>query len=1243
MSSTTRDTVFISYSQDDREWLDRVLEFLKPLTDNNRLRIWADRSLEVGGDWRAEIDRELGRTRVALLLVTPAFLASDFIRDVELPALSEGALNEDLTLVWVLVETCLWKQSLLSRHSAGWDPSRPLEGLSREECNKALDEIATKVADAAGVPRDRTNATASPRKRSPQSAGQGALYNVPGLPVHYRPRKDDLNRLRRVLLARKKGSRRQSVGLHGEGGIGKSVLAAALAQDGRVRRSFPDGVFWVTLGQSPDRDQLQAALVASAIATGDSRASTPQEWSTRLADWFGNSAALVILDDVWHAEDARAFDVLGPASRLLVTTRDAAVLSALGAEELVVRRLARTHALELMASWAATDVKSLSADAHKVARWCDGLPLALRLAGANARDDRGWSRVRNGLELGRLDVIEHESGSVSRSMRLSVDALAPRDRECYLQLRVFRKGEPVPERVVLALWRETAGLDGIDGPGLLTRLRRKALLELQGPEEGRAVSLHDLQHDYIQPDGGDRVALHEAVVSALAAHLPAGLEERAWWRLPRGDRYAWNHLAAHLAGAGRREELRRLLLDYRWIEAKVRTAGLLSVLPDFETLTGDEDVEMVARALRLSAHVLLADPAQLRSQLTGRLLEVDRPAIRAILDQAAATARGTWLRPVSASLFSPVGPLLTTLTGHLEPVHAVALTPDGRHAISGSRDGAVMVWDLETYGTGRLLAHRGEEITAVAALPGSRYAISGAADGVLRVWDLLARKEAYTLKGDGGAVRHIAVSRDGRHAVSTASDGLLRGWDLQEKRLKWTRGGSGSRVRAVALASKDMAVSADDGGVLTLWNLVTVTEERRLPGRARGVVALAIAPDGHRIISGSADGTIQFWDLEAGLDGRLLSGHTEGITALAVTENGARAISSSSDHTVRMWDLETGVEERRLAGHAKRVLCVAITPEGRTAVSASADLTLKLWSLEGRGEDRLAADPDGIRSIAVTPDGKSVISAPYDGTLRIWDLATAEQTGQLPGHGSRVLAVKVAQDGSHAVSGDSEGTLKVWNLETREEHSLPGHVPHGIWSVATTPDGRRIVSASADHTLKVWNAATRTEERPLIGHSDTVTALAIDPDGRLVVSSSKDHTLKVWDLATGELKFTFPDHGDWVTSVAITPDGTRAVSGSDDRTVKVWSLETGDVEQTLPGHTSWVNAVAVAQDGRLVVSASEDWTIRVWNLATDALLATFTTDSALHCCAIAPDGVRLVAGDRLGRVHFLLLENVPPL
>jgi hypothetical protein len=147
---------------------------------------------------------------------------------------------------------------------------------------------------------------------------------------------------------------------------------------------------------------------------------------------------------------------------------------------------------------------------------------------------------------------------------------------------------------------------------------------------------------------------------------------------------------------------RRLLGVLAAAQAKLPATNLAALLADYELLPADREITLVRDVLRLSRHVLASDTRRLAGQLIGRLLAlVEHAGIQTLLSQAKAYSAVPWLRPLAASLAQPGGPLERTLTGHASTVNAVAVTPDGRRAISASWDQTLKVWDLAT---GQVLA-----------------------------------------------------------------------------------------------------------------------------------------------------------------------------------------------------------------------------------------------------------------------------------------------------------------------------------------------------------------------------------------------------------------------------------------------------------------------------------------------------------------------------------------------------------
>jgi hypothetical protein len=292
-----------------------------------------------------------------------------------------------------------------------------------------------------------------------------ALHGVPGQRPNYLRRQDYFDRVKRAVLgstqqavgitAATQGSR---IGLHGMGGIGKTVLAIDFVNDEEVRRAFPDGIFWLTLGQTIEPLHLQGELAG--YMTGEAKVyASVNQTRDQLRQLFGDKACLLVLDDLWRREDAEPFDVLGPRSRLLVTTRDADLLVALGVHEMSLDVLSEALSLELLASWSGQARDVLPAAARKVAENCGYLPLALVIAGARVAGGVSWEDVNSALESGRLEFLDHPYGSVFNSLRLSTDALPGVHRARYFELAVFQEDAQIPVETICTLWRYTGAME----------------------------------------------------------------------------------------------------------------------------------------------------------------------------------------------------------------------------------------------------------------------------------------------------------------------------------------------------------------------------------------------------------------------------------------------------------------------------------------------------------------------------------------------------------------------------------------------------------------------------------------------------------------------------------------------------------------------------------------------------------------------------------------------------------------
>lgn len=146
-SGTIRDQVFISYSHKDKEWMESLLTHLKPLIRTGGVKAWADTQIRRGSQWFDEIQNALSTTKVAVFLVTPDFLASDFIWDNELSPLLADAERSLVTILWVPVRASNVEETSLSKYQAASNPAKPLATMKAEQ-DQAWVEISKAIRDA---------------------------------------------------------------------------------------------------------------------------------------------------------------------------------------------------------------------------------------------------------------------------------------------------------------------------------------------------------------------------------------------------------------------------------------------------------------------------------------------------------------------------------------------------------------------------------------------------------------------------------------------------------------------------------------------------------------------------------------------------------------------------------------------------------------------------------------------------------------------------------------------------------------------------------------------------------------------------------------------------------------------------------------------------------------------------------------------------------------------------------------
>jgi hypothetical protein len=280
------------------------------------------------------------------------------------------------------------------------------------------------------------------------------------------------------------------------------------------------------------------------------------------------------------------------------------------------------------------------------------------------------------------------------------------------------------------------------------------------------------------------------------------------------------------------------------------------------------------------------------------------------------------------------------------------------------------------------------------------------------------------------------------------------------------------------------------------------------------------------------DGTARVWDTATGRQLQKLNAHTGGVIAVAVTPDGRRIVTARGngnttvgDGVARIWDAVSGRQLQEFKVPNGVFWSVAVTPDGQRIVTGGEDGTVRLWdALSGRELFKVKGYTHRVWSVAVTPDGQRIVTGGWEGTAKLWDVDSGRQLQEF------------TEPAGQVQSGDGDD----------------GPGSRRIWSVAMTPDGQRIITVGKDGTARVWDVVSGRELLQLKGHSGFVWSVAVTPDGQRILTGGDDSTARLWDAVSGRELLTFKGHAGPVWSVAVTSDGRRIVTGSDDGTVKIW-------------------------------------------------------------------------------------------
>ncbi|MGH1392603.1 MAG: eIF2A-related protein [Trichormus sp.] len=999
--------------------------------------------------------------------------------------------------------------------------------------------------------------------RQPQNQGSvdwGEAMNV----SHFCGRGEEIEKLTQWIIK----ERCRLIALVGMGGIGKSALAAKVAQ--LVRADF-DFVIWRSLRNAPPLETLLAELVPFLSQQQDIQAK-PE----RLLYWLQTHRCLVIFDNQdtllqpgQHAGNYQPdfsnygdlFRLLGEANHqscILLTSREKSAEVALFEDW-----NGGVRSLSLKGSWEASlaliDAKGLVGSEAEKLSLCELYrcnPLALKMVATSIQS----------LFDGEIAVFLQTETPIFNGIRHLLDQqfqrLSPLEQTIMYWLAINRE------------WTTIAQLQADIVPGVY----RSSLLESLESLTWRSL-IEKRSGEYTQ-----QPVIMEYVTDCLVRQIASEL------------------LIVKISFFNHYALLKTTVLEYI-CESQIR----LILQPIIEQLKAafHHNSKLLEQHLQSVLLKLRTDSESTFGYGVGNFINLCLPLKIDLtgydfshLQIRHADFRGVRLKDVN---FQFAHFAESTFTQVFTSGMSGKFSPDGQHFAVGDTKGELHIWQLE--GIQPLMsiqAHQGWVLGADWHPDGTMLATG--VDQAVSLWDARTGQKLRDLQGCNSCILALAWSPDGKYVACGGQQSLLVVWNATTgERLTQLGSNSGDRSSWIPsltwLPDGAVLAAAYTDGTIKFWDVVTGECIRVISDDDNWILSVAVHPNGRIVANSGYDKTVKLWDWQTGEC--LAVNRQEPFNQLTWSPDGERlAGANMNGYVVNLWDCSLQCL-KVLQGHENWVWSISWSPDSTTLVTSSFDQVIKLWNTQtGQCVKTLQGYSNSSWCVRWSNDGIRLLTASTNHTVQLWDAQTGERLRVFYGHTNEVIFVAWSPDERLMASGSADTTVRIWDMQTGEcLQVLQGH-QSWVRGVAWGRDENCLISCASDGTVKLWDTHSGQCLLTLSGHSGLVNSVAGFSVGDLVASGGLDGTIRFWDLSRGVCSRVI-SVGRYVGSIAFSPDGKTLLSGDYEGVVQLWDVASGDCLKTFLGHTNArVYSVAWSADGNKIASTCTGKTVKIWNVST---------------------------------------------
>ncbi len=575
------------------------------------------------------------------------------------------------------------------------------------------------------------------------------------------------------------------------------------------------------------------------------------------------------------------------------------------------------------------------------------------------------------------------------------------------------------------------------------------------------------------------------------------------------------------------------------------------------------------------------------------------------------------------------------MKGHTGPVTSLDAIAPGNQLLSGSTDGTVRIWNLDSGQSTKQLPH-GSPIAAVAARPDGKFFASAGENGIIKLWDV-AKPTAVEIKGDP-SLAFVAAQRDADQKLAVADVAYFQSvvvktkadQKAQEDRVKKAADAKVAAEKPIAdkKVVLDKAVEAKSEAEKVLARVSATT-----PSTAP-TTQTALKPEAQKAAIKDATDKLAV-ATKALKDAQVVYAATELARSNAINEADLAAaavvrvvkeVATSEAAVAAAQEKQKAADAalaaaKQTAGVLKPVRAIAFSADNTTLATSGDDQKIRLWSAESGASLRTIDSPSPATALAFNASG-ILLAGLADHHAVLWDLPTNWTLERTIGSGDanspladRVNALAFSPAGHILATGAGEpsrgGQLKFWDPATGNLLHDFGPAAHSdaILCLDFSRDGTRLASGASDRFVKVFDVAAKKMLLSLEGHTHHILGVSFRADGRTLVSSGADAQVKLWDLVAGERKGNPAPFAKEVTSIHYFGVTDQFIATCADGQLRIMNDGGGQV-RAFNGPADHLHTSAISWSGDTFLAAGQSGSLYLWDTAAGKLLATLAPPEA---------------------------------